>query len=325
MVRQWAECWDIGKNRLRDKEKYRLFRNTKQGLTFEEGGVQIQFERVTQFRRTGFVQGKVPNDIALEDTGSVILFLAASVDVQNDCLYVDVKGYSDGGATWTIDFFEIKGNTGEFNGVWDKLDMFLGDKRYIGTDEKIYPICITLIDSGHNAEYVYEFTKRHLSGVYACKGKDWFDTGETYRFFSPGALEKTGMPLAFHINTGKLKDRISNSLMRSFWKGAEYQPYWYPNFPEDFRDDYFRMFEAETKQEKRDPITQQFRGYVWKLAFGQPNHALDTYVYNLAGLEVAAEYCCRYDLDLPALDWTAFWEYAKTGVFYEDGVESKKP
>jgi phage terminase large subunit GpA-like protein len=54
----------------------------------------------------------------------------------------------------------------------------------------------------------------------------------------------------------------------------------------------------------RDKITNQFRGYVRKLAFGQPNHALDTYVYNLAALEIAAEAFCRETLELPALDRT---------------------
>jgi phage terminase large subunit GpA-like protein len=317
MVAQWAECWDIEKGRLRDKEKYRVFRNTKQGLTFEESGVQIEYERAIRFRRTGFVTGKVPNDKALDETGSPILFVCCSVDVQSDRLFIDVKGYSQGGATWTLDFIEKKGNTAEFNGVWDELDKFLSDQRYVGTDGKIYRILITLIDSGHNTEYVYEFAKKHSHGVYACKGKDWIESGATYALFSKDALDKIGMGLAYHINTGKLKDKVSNALMSSFWRSGQLQPPWYPNFPEDFKDDYFKMFESETKVEKRDKITHQFKGYVWKLAFGQPNHALDTYVYNLAAMEIAAEAFCRA-LGLAALDWDAFWEEVKrTGEFYE--------
>jgi hypothetical protein len=58
---------------------------------------------------------------------------------------VDVKGYSAGGATWTLDFFQIKGGTAEFNGVRDRLEGFLSDRRYIGTDGKIYRILITLV------------------------------------------------------------------------------------------------------------------------------------------------------------------------------------
>lgn len=318
MVTQWAGCWDIKKNRVKDKEKYRLFRNTKQGLTFEDFGVQITHERAIQYRRTGFITGKVPNDLAVEDTGTPILILVASVDVQNDRLYYDIKGYSGAGSAWTVDFDEIKGNTADYNGPWDKLDEIIGERRFTSTDGKAYQVAITLIGSGHNAEWVYAYVKKHSYGVYACKGKDWIAAGESYQLFSPASLERIGMAQAYHINTGKLKDKISAALMSSFWKSREYQPPWYPNFPEDFRDDYFKMFEAETKVEKRDSVTKQFRGYVWKLDFGKPNHAFDTYVYNLAALEIFAEDFCKSPdgLGLAALDWDAFWAAAQTGVFY---------
>ncbi len=118
MVKAWAECWDIKNNRIKDKEKYRTFRNTKQGLTFEESGVNLRYERTVQFRRFGFVRGKVPNDLAVKDTGSPILILICSVDVQKNNLFVDVKGYSAGGAVWTIDAFSLDGDTAGFNGVF---------------------------------------------------------------------------------------------------------------------------------------------------------------------------------------------------------------
>jgi phage terminase large subunit GpA-like protein len=319
MVKLWALCWDIEHNRLRDKEKYRGFRNTKQALTFEDFGTQIKFERVIQYRRTGFIAGKAPNDLAVADSGSPVLFVVASVDVQKKNLYVDVKGYSDGGVTWTLDFFSIEGDTEDFNGPWDQLDAYISDKRFIGTDGKIYRIQITLVDSGHYTEYVYEFVKRHSFGVYACKGRDWITNGETYELFSTKALQQLGMAQAFHVNTGKLKDRISAALTNSFWITGQYQPLWYPNFPETFHDDYFKQFEAETKEEVRDKKTNRFVKAVWRQKFGQDNHALDTYVYNLAALEIAAEYFCMYTLNLPALNWRAFWEAAKTGAFYEPG------
>jgi phage terminase large subunit GpA-like protein len=248
-----------------------------------------------------------------------VLFVVASVDVQKKNLYVDIKGYSDGGVTWTRDFFSIEGDTEDFNGPWDKLDAYISDTRFVGTDGKIYRIQITLVDSGHYTEYVYEFVKRHLFGVYACKGRDWITNGETYELFSAKALQQLGMAQAFHVNTGKLKDRISAALTNSFWITGQYQPFWYPNFPETFHDDYFKQFEAETKEEVRDKKTNRFVKAVWRQKFGQDNHALDTYVYNLAALEIAAEYFCLYTLHLPALNWRAFWEAAKTGVFYERG------
>jgi phage terminase large subunit GpA-like protein len=260
----------------------------------------------------------VPNDLAVQDSGSPVLFVVASVDVQKKNLFVDVKGYSSGGVTWTIDFFSIDGETEQFNGPWDDLDKYISDTRFIGTDGKIYRIQITLVDSGHYTEYVYEFVKRHSFGVYACKGQKWLNNGETYTLFSAKALQHIGIPQAFHVNTGKLKDKISVLLDRSFWVSGQYQPWWYPNFPEDFRDDYFQMFEAEVKEEQLDLKTHRYVGSLWKQLFGKPNHAFDTYVYNLAALEIAAEYYCKDQLGMQALDYTAFWEVAKTGEFYEE-------
>jgi phage terminase large subunit GpA-like protein len=194
----------------------------------------------------------------------------------------------------------------------------ISDKRFIGTDGKIYRIQITIVDSGHYTEYVYEYVKRHSFGVYACKGQKYLLNGETYSLFSQKALQQIGMAQAFHISTGKLKDKISVLLTQSFWVSGQSQPWWYPNFPEDFRDDYFQMFEAEVKEEMIDKKTNKVTGTLWRQLFGKANHALDTYVYNLAGLEIAAEYYCRERLGLPALDYTAFWEVARTGEFYED-------
>jgi phage terminase large subunit GpA-like protein len=242
------------------------------------------------------------------------------VDVQKKNLFVDVKGYSYGGVTWTIDFFSIEGETEQFNGPWDELDRYISDTRFIGTDGKIYYIRITLVDSGYYTQYVYEFVKRHSFGVYACKGQNWISNGETYTLFSAKGLQNIGMAQAFTVNTGKLKDKISVLLSRSFWLSGQRQPPWYPNFPEDFRDDYFQMFEAEVKKESLDRKTNKV-SYFWQQLFGKPNHAFDTYVYNLAGLEIAAEYYCRDQLGLPVLNFSAFWEVAKTGEFYDEPLK----
>jgi phage terminase large subunit GpA-like protein len=323
MVKLWADCWDIERNKLRDREKYRVFRNTKQGLTFEDNGKEVEYERAVLFRRTGFVRGHIPNDMAVADSGSPILFVAASVDVQQKNLFVDVKGYSDGGSTWTLDFFSIPGETEQFNGPWDKLDEYISDTRFIGTDGKVYRIQTTLVDSGYYTNYVYEFVNRHPFGIYACKGRDWIKTGETYELFSPKALQHLGMDQVFHINTGKLKDKISALFSMTFWETGQFQPSWYPNFPEDFRDDYFKMFAAETRNIVKFKDSDTVARVAWRQKFGQDNHAFDTYVYNLAALEIAAEYYCKNELFLPALNWRAFWEAAKTGAFYEDPLQTQ--
>ena len=317
VVRAWAVCWDIENNRVRDKERYRTFRNLQQGLPFREMNESIRYEKVVRHRRFGFVRGKVPNLMAEKDAGSPILIVVCSVDVQKSNLFVDVKGYGERGVTWTLDFLSIDGETEDpLSACWARLQDYIDDKVFEGDDGKLYRIAITLVDSGHYTDAVYAFCSRYSNGVYACKGMDWIRNGETYQAFSQSTLSRIGLPLAYHINTGKLKDRISTSMNVSRWNSDEAQPDFYPNFPEDFRDDYFKMFEAEEKVDVVNRVTNQWEKTVWRAKAGAPNHAFDTYVYSLAALEIFAEDICRNDFNLGYLHWPTFWEYARGGAFF---------
>ncbi len=316
MVAQWSLCWDIKNNRVKDKDAYRVFRNLKQGLPFREMNEQIRYEKVVLHRRFGFIRGQVPNQLALTDTGSKVCIVVCGVDVQKNNLFVDVKGFSANGATWTLDFFSIDGPTEAFDGVWDKLSDYINNKVFESDTGDKYRIAITLVDSGHYTDYVYAFVARFSSGVYASKGMDWIQNGETYKVFNRTTLDRIGLPLAYHVNTGKLKDRISSSLNLLMWNTNEMQPDWYPNFAEDFRDDYFKMFEAEEKVEVIDKATNKWIKTVWRAKFNAPNHGFDTYVYCLAALEIFADDICRNDLGINWCDWKSFWSYAKTGAFY---------
>ena len=102
------------------------------------------------------------------------------------------------------------------------------------------------------------------------------------------------------------------------WDEGTKQPEWFPNFPDNFHDDYFRMFEAEEKVEEYDRKTNKYIRTVWRARPGAANHAFDTYVYNLAALEIFADDICRNDLRGNMLDWSAFWNYAAYGMFTMD-------
>ena len=313
----FTECWDFEYNRLKDKEKYRVFRNTKQALPFSETGGGVKYERALLYRRTGFIKGHVPNMMALKDSGSIILIVVASVDVQKDRLYVDVKGYSGRGVTWTLDFHEIKGDTTSLNGPWDELETYIENKRFIGDDDHVYKILMTIVDSGWNTEYVYAFASRYNRQVYACKGESYLPGGETYKLFDKATLDRIGLQRVYRINVGKMKDRISNSMTNAVWNTDELQPPWYANFPEDFRDDYFKQFEAEERVDIYDKATGRYLRTIWRAKHGVPNHALDTYNYNMAALEILADAYCREILRLRGIDWDLFWQAVKDKPFYD--------
>lgn len=318
-VSDWAAAWDLKTNRVKDLEKYRVFRNLKQGLPFREQHETVKYERALRYRRFGFARGHIPNMMAERDTGSPIVILVASADVQKHGIYLDIVGYTERGCSFSIDFKWIEGDVEQFGGPWDELSDIITNTVF--TDEsgkRNYRIMITLVDSGHFTGWVYAFTQRFSAGVYACKGQDWIKDGATYNLFSPATLAQIGLPLAYHINTGLLKDRIANEMNRLFWNDGQLQPNWYPNFPEDFGDDYFKMYEAEEKVDLLDKNGRYVKT-IWRQKFGAANHGFDTRVYNKAALEIFADDICRHDLGLKRLDWQSFWAYARqTRAFYRE-------
>ena len=69
-VAEWATVWDIKTNRVKDVEKYRVFRNLKQGLPFREQHETITYERALRYRRFGFARGVVPNRMDYSAAGA---------------------------------------------------------------------------------------------------------------------------------------------------------------------------------------------------------------------------------------------------------------
>lgn len=319
MVAEWIKCWDVEKSRVKDERKFKTFYNTDRGLPYEEKGESISYEKVMFHRRSFYLQNQIPNNKIIEECGSPILLLVASIDVQRkDCIYLDVKGYTENGCTWTILFKKIEGEVKIINkGVWKEINDILTNKVWTADDNRQYKINITFIDSGHEAKVVYEFCKNYSSGVYPCKGDPRrLGTQITFKQFNKETLEKEGLSSAYHVNAYKQKDAISTYMNRLVWETGKKQPSFYPNFPDDLHDDYFKMFEAEQKFRVIDKITNRFKRWEWRQTTpSNDNHGLDTYVYNLTALEVMADYYCREYIGINYLDWSRFWKLAKEEVF----------
>lgn len=318
IVQKWNQCWDIKNNRLKDKEKYREFRNLMQGLPFEERGEAIRADKVKQNRSYHYLKNQINNKKFIEETGSGILLLTSAVDVQKNGLWVDIRGWCERGISYLIDAFFIEGETENYNSiVWKQLDDIVMNKNWISDDEKIYRINSTFIDSGKYTDYVYEFCKHYSYGVYAIKGNDYIQGGLTYKAFNRDTILKAGLSLALHINTTKQKDFIARTLNLSR-ETNKLLPDWYINFPNDFADDYFDHYSAENRIDEYDKITNKYIRTRWKLTAGRENHLFDTHCYNLANLEFFAFNICKYELNIEYLNWKDFWEYSKQGYFYDE-------
>ncbi|HEY0087470.1 MAG TPA: terminase gpA endonuclease subunit, partial [Candidatus Lokiarchaeia archaeon] len=317
MVIEWSKCWDLQKNKIKDIERYRTFRNTDQGLPFAEKGEQIRREKVREYKSYQFLKNQINNEKFKLNSESEILLLTAAVDVQKNNLFCHIIGWTYGGRNYTIDFLKIDGITENNNSEsWKKLDELLINKIWTADDGKQYKIIQTVIDSGHYTDYVYAFCKRYSAGVFAVKGDE--KIGKlTYKEFNNDTMKRTGLPVAYHINTTMIKDRIAR-MFNLRWETEKFQEEWYVNFPEDMRDDEMDQFEAEEKINEYDKITNKWIRSRWRLIPGRENHFFDCMCYNIANLEILADYVCRYELDLKYLDWKRFWDFCKTGIFYID-------
>ena len=314
MVYDWLACWDVHKNRVRDLEKYREFRNTKEGLPFEERGEAPRFERVIAHRRT-YASNQIPNTMAARDAGGPVQILTCSCDIQADKIYCDIMGWCEGGRSFGVDFRTLEGDTVDITrGPWRELEKIIESEVWTSDDGRQYRIRATFIDAGYRADQVYRFCAQYSSGVFPTFGVDWLLDGVTFRQASKATIEKAGT-LVFRINTSKIKDRIAASFRRD-WNTGELQPEWHPNFPEDYGDDIFRMYEAEYKAKKYDKKTNKLLGIYWVQTPNAQNHKFDTHCYNVAALEMVAEYVCVETLGLESLDWPAFWSYCRDGVYY---------
>jgi len=319
IVYEWLNAFDVIRGKVKDFEEYKKFRNTQQGLPFEDMGESPRYERVIAHRRS-YAKNQIINEKIKEESGGPILLLMASCDVQGDKIVVDIKGYAAGPRVYTIDYRELEGSTKEFQSdCWRELEKIIENEKWESDDGKIYKITMTLIDAGYNTDTVYEFCKQYSHGVYPIFGREWLADGVPFMLATKKTIEKAGC-LCYHINTNLLKDRIAASFRRD-WSTGEIQPVWCPNFPEDLRDDYFRQFENEYKSEKFDKKTNKRLGFFWVKKFNTENEAFDTYVYNIAALEIEAEFICTLEeqkggLGLGTAQWLDFWEFAGRGGYY---------
>jgi phage terminase large subunit GpA-like protein len=96
--------------------------------------------------------GEVPADV---------LLLTAGVDVQKDWIELYVWGWGRGKQCWLIDHVRIDGDVKRAD-VWNKLDAALGTvyQHESGADMVIRKACV---DTGHEADAVYDWARRHRS------------------------------------------------------------------------------------------------------------------------------------------------------------------
>lgn len=269
----WMSWGDIAQQFTeseKDPDKYRVFVNTVLGETWAQRGDAPEWEHLYR-RREHYATGTVPMGA---------LFLTAGVDVQKDRVVVEIVGWGRGRRSWSVDYFEVPGDTADLDdGPWSQLDELLA--RQLPHESGCpMPIRMLAIDSGYNTQTVYAWARRYpMTRVIPIKGQD-----------HGGVLIGAPSPVEVFVN-GKRSKRggrvwpVCGSIAKSElygWLRLEEPtddgepPPGFLHFPQ-YGEEYFKQLTAEQLVAHRTR-----RGYVrmeWEQLPGRQNHVLDARVY----------------------------------------------
>jgi len=309
MVYDYLEAWDIKTDRAKDLEALRTFWNTCLGLPWEERGEAPKFERIIQHRRPMYTRNELPNKYAKKETGGPIFLLTCAADVHKKWIGVEIMGWCKDGRSYSIDWRELDGDTEILHGAespWEKLRDIIEHETWRSDDKKQYAIQTTFIDARYRTDSVYQFCADYSSGVYPIMGRDTPPRSAQLREFAE-YTSKAGT-IAYNVNVTLYKDRLAAWLRRD-WNPPASQPLGFCNYPNDYPDSYFRMYEAEYKTEVRSKKTNKFLGYWWTQIPNKPAHAWDCRIYNMAALDLIVFTVCGEHLDIEGINYYQFWKW----------------
>ena len=264
----WVLWSDITRNFLEAKkqpETLKVFNNTSLGVSWEEKGDSVDEEPLLNRRES--YPAEAPDGV---------LVITLAVDVQDNRLELEYKGWGIGEECWGLGYHKLHGDPGR-DELWNQLDDYL-KKTFIHESGITLHVVSTAIDSGgHYTQAVYDYCKKKqkkAQRVYAIKGSSVRGKPIVGKETTAG---KQKVKL-YVLGTDTAKELIYGRI-------AIDQPGpGYYHFPLDYDEDYFKGLTSEqciTRWKQGVPI----RSWVKKLG-RKANEPLDITVYNHAALKI---------------------------------------
>jgi len=254
----WVEMATAFLEAKRLPETLKTFINTSLGETWEEEAEKLD-PHVIMDRAEDY---EVPEGV---------LVITAAVDVQDDRIEVEAKGWGLEFESWSIDH-EIWYGDPSRRELWERLDKYL-QQIWQRDDGQPMRIATAMIDSGgHHTDDVYRFCKkRYGRRIFAIKGMG----GVREIVSRPTKNNRVKCPL-FSVGVDRCKDLI-------FWRlNLEGPGPGYMHFPTRYDQEFFEQLTAE---ERRDKYIQGKKVSYYHQN-RKRNEALDLSVYNIAAVEL---------------------------------------
>lgn len=273
----WKQiCQDyVDAKRSGDPEDMKTFVNTGLGECYEDKGERPAEDKLFS-RREAYDIGMVPRGV---------VFLTCAVDVQKDRLEAEVHGWGRGREKWVIERKFIMGDP-EDDETWENLEEYITG-TFPHVDGYEIPIRTCAIDSGHQAQKVYNFCRKFdPKRVFPIKGRQemtvMVGTPKGVDVKVSGKTIKNGVKL-WTIGTNLIKSEIYGDLKKDEPQDLlEGFPPGFTHFPM-LDKEYFLQLVAEerviSKNKKGYPVVE------WRKKRDR-NETLDLHVYNRAAAHI---------------------------------------
>lgn len=217
-----------------------------------------------EFTQSNYPCGVVPDKAVL---------LIASVDVQLDHFWWEVRAYAPGVKSYLIDYGQAS--------TWEDLEEIIINREYPSEYGEPRQVMKAGIDSGFRTDEVYQFCSRFPEVCIPIKGSSNHTTMTAP--YTMTSLEKgvVGGLKLYVLNTDYWKDFIFARMIRQ--AGEDGTIHLYKECPQEYSDHLRSEEKQEIRNVKTGAVTVQ-----WKPLTSHPvNHLLDTCTYNAAVADIA--------------------------------------
>ena len=217
-----------------------------------------------EFTQSNYPCGVVPDKAVL---------LIASVDVQLDHFWWEVRAYAPGVKSYLIDYGQAS--------TWEDLEEIIINREYPSEYGEPRQVMKAGIDSGFRTDEVYQFCSRFPEVCIPLKGSS--DHKTMTAPYTMTSLEKgvVGGLKLYVLNTDYWKDFIFARMIRP--AGEDGTIHLYKECPQEYSDHLRSEEKQEIRNVKTGDVTVQ-----WKPLTSHPvNHLLDTCTYNAAVADIA--------------------------------------
>lgn len=217
-----------------------------------------------EFTQSNYPCGVVPDKAVL---------LIASVDVQLDHFWWEVRAYAPGVKSYLIDYGQAS--------TWEDLEEIIINREYPSEYGESRQVMKAGIDSGFRTDEVYQFCSRFPEVCIPVKGSSNHSTMAAP--YTMTSLEKgvVGGLKLYVLNTDYWKDFIFARMIRPADEDGTI--HLYKECPQEYSDHLRSEEKQEIRNVKTGAVTVQ-----WKPLTSHPvNHLLDTCTYNAAVADIA--------------------------------------